>query len=148
MRARTQHSLVPAHLGEATAAATLAVIVGGVALVITGIGMVAMALTIGARYGGDPPPNVGALSVGPLLLGIVTLAFGAALAAGGLGVLAQARRARMLTGILSAVAAAIAAVVTVVTATSTPPDMVIAVASTVAALVFGVAALLLLRPRR
>ena len=121
---------------------------GGVALVITGIGMVAMALTIGARYGGDPPPDVGSLSLAPALLGVATLVFGAALAAGGLAVLAQARRARVVTGILSAVAAAIAAAITVIVATATPPDMVIAAASTVAALVFGVAALLLLRPRR
>jgi hypothetical protein len=148
VRARTQHSLAPAHLGDATAAATLAVIVGGIALVITGIGMVALALTIGARFGGDPPPNVESLTLGPALLGVVTLAFGAALAAGGLGVLAQAHRARAVTGILSAIAAAIAAIITVVVATATPPDIVIAGASTVAALVFGVAALLLLRPRR
>lgn len=148
VRARTQHSLAPAHLGEATAAATLAVIVGGIALAITGIGMVAIALTIGARFGGDPPPNVGTLTLGPALLGVVTLAFGAALAAGGLAVLARAPRARVVTGILSALAAAVAAAVTVVVATATPPDVVIAVAATVAAFVFGVAALLLLRPRR
>ena len=149
MRARTQHSIVPAHLGEATAAATVAIIVGGIALVITGIGIVAMALTLGTRFGGDPPPNVASLTLGPALLGVATLAFGAALAAGGLAVLADARRARVVTGILSAVAAAIAAAITVIVATSTPPDVVLAAASTVAALVFGVAALLLLlRPRR
>ena len=123
-------------------------IVGGVALVITGIGIVAMALTMGSRFGGDPPPDVGALILQPALLGIVTLAFGAALAAGGLAVLAHARRARLVTGIISAVAAALAALVTVLAATSTPPDPVIASAATAAALVFGVAALLLLRPRR
>lgn len=148
VRARSQHSIVPAHLDEATAAATLAVIIGGIALVITGIGIVAMALTIGARYDGDPPPSVGSLTLTPALLGIATLAFGAALAAGGLGVLAQARRARVVTGILSALAAAVAAAITLIVATSTPPDLVIAAASTVAALIFGVAALLLLRPTR
>ena len=58
-RRRGAHSLAPEHLGEATAAATLAVIVGGVALVITGVGVIALALTIGARFGGDPPPDVG-----------------------------------------------------------------------------------------
>jgi hypothetical protein len=148
VRSRTQHSLAPAHLGEATAAATLAVIVGGIALVITGIGMLAMALTLGARFGGDPPPNLGGLMVQPALLGVLTLVLGGALAAGGLGVLAHARRARLATGILSAVAAGMAALVTVVTATSSPPDPVLAAASTAAALVFGVSALLLLRPRR
>ena len=148
VRARTQHSLAPAHLGDATAAATLAVIVGGVALVITGIGMVAMALTMGARFGGDPPPDIGAFIVQPAVLGLVTLGFGAALAAGGLAVLAHARRARLVTGLVSAAAAGLAALVTVLAATSTPPDPVIASAGTGAALVFGVAALLLLRPRR
>jgi len=148
VRARTQHSLAPAHLGDATAAATLAVVVGGIALTVTGIGMLAMALTMGSQFGADPPPDVGALMVQPAVLGLVTLAFGAALAAGGLAVFAHARRARPVTGILTAVAAGLAAVVTIVAATSSPPDPVIAAASTVAALVFGVAALLLLRRRR
>jgi hypothetical protein len=148
VRARTQHSLAPSHLGEATAAATVAVVVGGIALVITGLGIVAMALTIGARYGGDPPPNVGALSVMPALLGAGVLVLGGALAAGGVAVLAQARRARLATGILALVAAALSAAATVIAATSTPPDPVIAVSTTVATLVFGVAGMLLLRPRR
>jgi len=56
VRARSAQSLAPAHLGEATAAATVAVMVGGIALVISGIGIVVMALTIGARYGGGSPP--------------------------------------------------------------------------------------------
>ena len=63
-RGRGHHSLAPAHLGEATAAATVGVVVGGIALVITGIGMLAMGLTMGARYGIDPPPNAGSLERG------------------------------------------------------------------------------------
>jgi hypothetical protein len=47
-----------------------------------------------------------------------------------------------------AVAAALAALGTVAAMVNPPADPVIAVALTVAALVFGVAALLLLRPRR
>ena len=147
-RARTAHSLAPAHLGDATAAATLAVIVGGVALVITGIGILAIALTLGARFGGDAPPTAGSLSLVPALLGVGILVLGAALAAGGTAVLAQARRSRLVTGALSAVTAGLAALTTVLTATSSPPDVVIAASTTVATLVFGVAALLLLRPRR
>lgn len=147
-RGRAHHSLAPDHLGEATAAATVAVIVGGVALVITGIGMVAMALTIGARYGGDPPPNVGSLTLLPALGGVLVLALGAALTAGGVAVLAAARRARLVTGILAAIAAGLAAAGTVLAMTSQPPDPVIAIALTVAALVFGVSAILLLRRRR
>jgi hypothetical protein len=147
-RGRAHHTLAPEHLGEATAAATVAVLVGGVALVITGIGILAMALTIGARYGGSPPPDVGSLSVLPVLAGLGILALGAALTAGGVAVLGAARRSRLVTGILAAVAAGLAALGTVLAMTSAPPDPVIAIALTVAALVFGVASILLLRPRR
>lgn len=148
VRARTAHSLAPAHLGEATAAATVAVMVGGVALVITGIGIVVMALTLGARYAGDPPPNLGSLALLPALLGVLLLVLGGALTAGGLGVLAAARRARLLTGVLAAVTAGLAALGAVLAMLNPPANPVIAIALTVATLVFGVSALLFLRPRR
>jgi hypothetical protein len=147
VRARTSHSLAPSHLGEATAAATVAVMVGGVALLISGIGIVVMALTIGARYSGDPPPNVGSLAVLPAILGVLLLLLGGGLAAGGLGVLAASRRARLVTGVLAAVAAGLSAVGAVLAMINAPPDPVVAVALTVATLVFGVSALLFLRPR-
>ena len=143
-----QHSLAPGHLSDATAAATVAVIVGGVALVITGIGMVAMGLTIGSRYGGDAPPGVGSLMVLPVGLGVGLLILGGGLTAGGVAVLAAARRARLVIGILAAVAAAVAALGTVLAMAGSPAQPVIAIGLTVAALVFGVSALLLLRPRR
>ena len=135
VRARTAHSLAPAHLGEATAAATVAVMVGGVALVITGIGIVVMALTLGARYAGDPPPSLGSLALLPALLGVLLLVLGGALTAGGLGVLA-------------AVTAGLAALGAVLAMLNPPANPVIAIALTVATLVFGVSALLSLRPRR
>jgi len=147
-RGRSHHSLAPEHLGEATSAATLAVVVGGVALTITGIGIVAMGLTIGSRYAGSPPPDVGSLALGPILVGVVVLLLGAGLTAGGIAVFNQVRRARLATGIMAAAAAGLAAVGTVLAMTSPPPDPVVAVALTVSALVFGVAAILLLRPAR
>lgn len=147
-RRRGAHSLAPEHLGEATAAATVAVVVGGIALVITGIGMIAMALTIGARYDGDPPPNVGSLSVLPIIMGIVALLLGGGLTAGGVAVLGEVRRSRLVTGILAAAAAALAALGTVLAMVNAPADPVLAIALTVATLVFGVSAILLLRPRR
>ena len=147
-RARGAHTLAPGHLGEATAAATVAVIVGGIALVITGIGMIAMALTIGARYAGDAPPNLASLAVLPVIGGLMVLLIGGGLTAGGVAVLGQVRRARLATGILSAVTAALAAMGTVAAMVNPPADPVLAIALTVATLVFGVAALLLLRPRR
>lgn len=147
-RGRGHHSLAPAHLGEATAAATVGVIVGGIALVITAIGMLAMGLTLGARYASDPPPNVGALGTLPLALGVGVLLLGGALTAGGVAVLGAARRARLVTGVLSGASAGLAALATVVVMVNPPPDVVLAIALTVATLVFGVASLLLLRPRR
>ena len=147
-RARGHHSLAPEHLGEATAAATLAVVVGGVALAITGIGMIAMGLTIGARYGGSAPPDVGSLSVLPVLAGLPVLLLGAGLAAGGIAVFNDVRHARRATGILATLGSGLAAIGTVLSMASAPADPVLAVALTVAALVFGVAAILLLRPRR
>lgn len=140
--------MAPGHLGEATAAATVAVIVGGIALVITGVGMIAMALTIGGRYDGDPPPNVGSLAIVPVIAGVLALLLGAGLTAGGLAVFSEARRARLVTGMLAAVAAALSALGTVLTMINPPPDPVLATALTVAAVVFGVTSLLLLRPRR
>ena len=147
-RGRGHHSLAPAHLGEATAAATVAVVVGGIALGITGLGIVAMGITLGARLADDPPPNAASLGLLPIALGAGVLLLGAALTAGGVAVLAETPRARLLTGILSAVAAALAAVGTVLVMVNPPPDVVLAIALTVAATVFGVAAILLLRPRR
>jgi hypothetical protein len=124
------------------------VVVGGVALVITGIGIIAQAVTIGSRYGGDPPPNVGTLSLAPALLGVAILVLGGALTAGGLAVFSDARRSRLLTGIVSGVAAALAAAGALLVMANPPPAVVLAIALTVATVVFGVAAILLLRPRR
>src|SRR5918992_5448487 len=101
LRRRGSHALAPEHLGEATAAATLAIIVGGVALVITGIGIIALALTIAARFGADPPPNVGTYGVLPLIGGIGAVLLGGALTAGGLAVIVNARGARLITGVLA-----------------------------------------------
>jgi hypothetical protein len=124
------------------------VIVGGIALVITALGVLAMGLTLGGRYAADPPPNAGALGIVPLALGAGLLLLGGALTAGGVAVLGAARRARLITGILSGLSAALAALGTVLVMVNPPPDVVLAIALTVATLVFGVASLLLLRPRR
>lgn len=148
VRRRGAHALAPEHLGEATAGATLAVMVGGVALVITGIGIIALALTIGVRFGGDPPPDVASYGVVPLIGGIGAVILGGGLTAGGLAVIANARGARLVTGILSALAAALAALGTVLVMVNPPPDTVLAIALTIAVLAFGIAAGLLLRPHR
>ena len=53
-----------------------------------------------------------------------------------------------MPGLLAAVAAALSTIGTVLAMVNPPSDPVLAVALTVATLVFGVSALLLLRPRR
>jgi hypothetical protein len=147
-RRRGAHSLAPEHLGEATAAATLAVIVGGVALVITGVGVIALSLTMGVRFGGSPPPDLGSYSVVPLVGGIGAVLLGGGLTGGGMAVLADIRGARLATGILAAVAAGLSAIGTVLVMINPPSDRVLAIALTIAAVVYGVSALLLLRPKR
>ena len=52
------------------------------------------------------------------------------------------------TGILSAIAAALSVAGALLAMANPPPDVVLAIAMTVATLVFGAAAILLLRPRR
>ncbi len=141
-------SLSPAHLGEATAAATLVVIVGGIALVVTGIGVLVTTLTMGARYAGDPPPDLGSQMITPVIGGILVVLLGAGLAVGGVAVLGDTSRARLITGILAAFTAGAAALMTIPVMTNPPPAPVVAIALTIAAVVFGVAAILLLRPRR
>jgi hypothetical protein len=148
VRRRGAHALAPEHLGEATAAATLAIIVGGVALVITGIGIIALALTIGVRFGSDAPPNVASYGLLPLIGGIGAVVLGGGLTGGGLAVISDVRGARLITGILAAIAAALSALGVVLVMIIAPPDTVLAIALTIATLVFGVAAGLLLRPRR
>jgi hypothetical protein len=123
-------------------------VVGGIALVITGIGMVVMGLTIGGRYDADPPPNLGSLAILPVVGGLVALVLGGGLTAGGVAVFSEARRARLATGILAAIAAGLSALGTVFAMVNPPSDPVLAIALTVTTLVFGVSSLLLLRPRR
>lgn len=147
-RRRGAHSLAPEHLGDATAAATLAVIVGGVALAITGIGIIALALTIGVRFGGDPPPDVASHGFVPLMGGIGAVLLGGGMTASGLAVIADVRGARLITGVLATLTAGLAALGTVLAMINPPPDTVLAIALTVATMVYGIAAVLLLRPRR
>jgi hypothetical protein len=148
VRRRGAHALAPEHLGEATAAATLAIIVGGVALLITGIGIIALALTMGARFGANPPPDVASYGLVPLIGGIGAVLLGGGLTAGGLAVIGNVRGARVLTGALAALAALLSAAGVVVVMVNPPSDTVLAIALTIATLAFGIAAGLLLRPRR
>ncbi len=84
----------------------------------------------------------------PLLIGLVVLLLGGALAGGGVAVFAAVPRARIATGALSALATALAVGGALLAMANPPADAVLAIALTVATLIFGAAAILLLRPRR
>src|SRR5688500_7417341 len=84
-----------------------------------------------ASYAGDPPPNAASLTLGPALLGLGVLILGGALTAGGIAVFGEVRRARLVTGILSAIAAALSASGALLAMANPPPDVVLAIALTV-----------------
>jgi hypothetical protein len=149
-RARPRHrpSLAPEHLGEAASAAVLVIGVAGTAVLITGVAMVVMGLTMGARYSADPPPDVSTLGLAPTLGGVGLVVLGGGLVAGALAVLSDVRGARIITGILAAIAAGLSALGAVVGMASVPADVLAATALTIMTGVFGVSALILLRPAR
>ena len=149
-RARPRHrpSLAPEHLGEAASAAVLVVGVAGTAVLITGVAMVVMGLTMGARYSADPPPDLATIGLAPTLGGAGLIVLGGGLIGGALAVLSDVRGARLVTGILAAVAGGLGALGAVLAMATIPADVVAATALTIMTGVFGVSALILLRPAR
>jgi len=146
-RPRHRPSLAPEHLGDAASVAVLAVGVCGTAVLITGVAMLVMGLTMNARYSAvPPPPELATLGVGPTLGGFGLLGLGVALIAGGVAVFSGVRGARIVTGLLAAGASGLAALGAVLAMASVPTDPLVATALTVVTLVFGVSAILLLRP--
>ena len=126
-----------------------AVIVGGVALVITGVGVIALALTIGARFGGDPPPDVARLR-GPAAdrrrrRSAPRRRPHGRRACGDRRCPRCAAADRHPVGVHGRDVGAAGAVLVMV---NPPADTVLAIALTVATMVYGIAALLLLRPHR
>jgi hypothetical protein len=142
------HSLAPAHLGDARAAAALAITVLGVAVFIAAIGIVVTGLTLSASFdSANPPPNADALGTGQVIAGFALFVVGVALAAGGLGLLTGGRRARVPTAALALLTAigAIAGGAAIII--RGPSDMILALSLFGLALGLIVSALILLRPR-
>ena len=142
------HSLAPAHLGEAASAAVLAVAVLGLAVFIAGVAMAVSGMTLGSRFGGDPPPNVDQLGIGQVVGGIGLAVLGLVLSGSALAVLADVARSRPIAAAASGLAAALAVVGIVLVQLQPGGDPVLSVALGVAVAIFGVAALILVRPRR
>lgn len=142
------HSLAPAHLGEAASAAVLAVSVLGLAVFIAGVAMTVSGLTLASRFGSSPPPNVDQLGVGQVFGGIGLALLGLVLSGSGLAVLADVARSRPVAAAASALAAILAVIGVVLVNLQPGGDLVLSIALGVAALIFGVAAAILVRPRR
>jgi hypothetical protein len=146
---RHRPSLAPEHLGEAASVAVVAVAVCGTAVLITGVAMLVMGLTMTARYSAiPPPPDLATLGTGPSLGGAGLVVLGAALVGGAVAVFTDVRGARIVTGLLAVLAGALAAAGAVLAMASLPADPLVAMALTIVTLVFGISAILLLRPAR
>ncbi len=141
------HSLAPPHLGEAGSAAVLAVAVLGLAVFIAGVAMTVSGMTIANRFGDSPPPNVGELGIGQVLGGIGLSALGIILSGSALAVLADIPRSRPIAAAASGLAAILAAVGVVLVQLESGGDLVLSIALAVAAMLFAVATIILVRPR-
>ncbi|HEX2193589.1 MAG TPA: hypothetical protein VHK63_01290 [Candidatus Limnocylindria bacterium] len=147
--ARTRaHSLAPAHLGEAASAAVLAVSVLGLAIFIVGVAMAVSGLTLGSRFGSEPPPNVGELGVGQVVGGLGLAVLGLVLSGSSLAVLAEVPRSRPLAAAVSALAAVLAVAGAVLVQLRPGNEVVLTAALAVAAVILAAAAFVLVRPRR
>ena len=79
------HALAPAHLGDARAAAALAITVLGIAVFIAAVGVVITGLTLSGSFDpGNPPPNAAELGTAQVLAGFGLFVVGVLLAGGGL----------------------------------------------------------------
>ncbi len=142
------HSLAPAHLGDARAAAALAVTVLGVALFIAAIGVVVFGLTLADSFDpANPPPNADALGTWQVIGGFILFVVGLALAGGGLALLTGSLRARVPTAILALATALGAAVGGIAIIARGPSDLILALTLFGLALGLVASGLLLLRPR-
>jgi len=142
------HSLAPAHLGDARAAAALAITVLGVAVFIAAIGVVVSGLTLPASFDpGNPPPNADALGTWQVIGGFVLFVVGLALAGGGLALLAGSQRARVPTAILALFTALAAVGGGIAIILRGPSDLILVLTLFGMALGLAASGLLLLRPR-
>ncbi|HET7684847.1 MAG TPA: hypothetical protein VFM19_00365 [Candidatus Limnocylindria bacterium] len=142
------HTLAPEHLGERASIATLAVGIGGVALLITSVAMIVSGLTLSSRYVGTPPPNIAGLGVPQVIGGAALLLLAMAISGAAAALLMDLRGARRTTIALAALTAALCAAGVVVVMTIGGGDRLLATALLVAAVTFGASSAILLRTGR
>ncbi len=147
---RRVHALAPEHVGELGSIAALTVAVLGVAIVIGGLSLVVMGITISSRYAtsGEVPPNIDQLGWLPLWGGVALAILGAALVAAPVALLADVRRARLATIVLTLLTGLLAVGGLLLVISRTGSDAILTAALGVIALLFGASALILARPGR
>jgi hypothetical protein len=147
---RRVHALAPEHVGELGSVAALTVAVLGVAIVIGGLSLVVMGITISSRYAtsGDVPPNIDQLGWLPLWGGVGITILGVALVAAPVALLADVRRARLVTVVLALLSGLLAVGGLLLVISRTGSDAILTAALGVIALLFGASALILARPGR
>lgn len=145
-RARS-HSLAPEHIGEAGSIALLALTILGLAMFIGAVAMIASGLTMGARFEGDPPPNLSELGVGQVVGGIGLLVLGIGHVGSALAVLADVRGSRLVAAFLSAATALLAAIGVLIIMAQPVASPILASALAVATVLFAAAAIILVRRR-
>lgn len=142
------HTLAPEHLGERASIATLALGIGGAALLITAVAMIVSGLTLPSRYAGAPPPNIASLGFPQVIGGTALLLLGMAIAGTATAVLMDLRGARRTAVALALLTAALCAAGVIVVMTIGGGDRLLALALLVAAVTFGASGAILLRTGR
>lgn len=146
---RRVHSLAPEHVGEIGSVAALAVAIFGVAFFILAITLVVGGLTIGGRFtGGTEPPNLGSIGLQMSLVGAGLVVYSLLVIAAPVALLADVRRARLLTVLVAALTAIGAGGVLAYVLLSGVNEPVVLASLGVTIFVFGASTLILARPGR
>ncbi len=147
---RRVHALAPEHVGELGSVAALTVAVLGVAVLIVGLSVIVMGITISGRYStsGDVPPNIGQLGQLPLWAGIGLTVLSIVLVAAPVALLADVRRARLATVVVSLLAGVLSVGGLLLVIARVGSEPILTASLGVVALLFGASALILARPGR
>jgi hypothetical protein len=146
-RARS-HSLAPPHLGEVASAAVLAVAILGLAVFIAGVAMAVSGFTMGGALGSAAPPNADQLGTGQVIGGFGLAVLGLVLSGSALALLADMPSSRPIAIAAAGVAAVLSAIGVFLVQAQPAADTVLAISLAVAAAIFAVAAVILVRTTR
>jgi hypothetical protein len=119
----------------------------GLSIFIAAIAMVTFGVTTAARFGADPPPNVGELGIAEVIGGIGLAVAGLAMLGSAAAVLADVRGSRPVAAAVSALVAVLCVVGVIRVMGEGGGDPILAAALALTTIILGVAAIILVRPR-